>query len=96
MFQTSQDMDLFYGTYLTYLIKQKIQESKSGLTIKEIEEAIHRYPTRRERVNFRNRIRQCLRSLYRHGFVLREEVKDGSNMIFHLYKLNHAEKNESG
>lgn len=91
-----QDMDLLYGTYLTYLIKQAIQESKSGLTVRDIERKIHMYPTSRERLNFRNRIRQCLRSLYLHGFILREEVKDESNMIFHLYKLNHAEKTKVG
>ena len=88
-------MDLFYGTYLTYLIKKAIQESSSGLTVREIEQHIYCYPTRRERVNFRNRIRQCLKSLYLHDIVLREEVKDDSNLIFHLYKLNHAKKTET-
>jgi DNA-binding transcriptional MerR regulator len=87
-------MDLFYGTYLTYLIKQQIQTSKSGLTVKEIEEALHRYPTNRERVNFRNRIRQCLKSLYEHEIVLREEVQNDTNLIFHKYKLNHAQKTQ--
>lgn len=84
-------MDLFYGTYLTYHITQLIQKHSQGLTVKEIEEKLYLYPTPREQVNFRNRIRKCLKSLYEHEVVLREEIKH-ANVISHKYKLYNEKK----
>ena len=81
-------MDLFYGTYLTFLIKNTVQTSTSGLTIKEIEESLHIYPTARERRNFRNRIRQALKSLYDCNEVVRQETKGERNLILHKYASN--------
>ena len=81
-------MDLFYGTYLAYQVKQCVSESPDGLTIRQIEKAIHLYPTARERQNFRNRIRQCLHSMLYHGIVKREESRNESNLYFHKYSLD--------
>jgi len=83
-----QDMDLFYGTYLSYLIKKKLLQSDSGLTVKQIEQDLHDYPTRREKVNFRNRIRLSLRTLHEQGVVMREEIKGCNNLTAHKYKSN--------
>jgi hypothetical protein len=87
-------MDLFYGTYLTFLVKNNICKSKDGLTVKQIEEAIHLYPTRRQRINFRKRIRQALISLYDHNVISREEVKGDGNLIAHKYYINVKEESQ--
>ena len=89
-------MDLLYGTYLTFLVKSNICNSKGGLTVKQIEECIHLYPTRRERINFRKRIRQSLISLYENEVISRKEVKGDNNLIAHKYYINVKEDQREG
>ncbi|HKK77074.1 MAG TPA: hypothetical protein VJ953_18490 [Saprospiraceae bacterium] len=81
-------MDLLYGTYLTFLVKNTIHQSTGGITVKQIEQSIHLYPTRRQRINFRKRIRQALKSLYENNVISRQEAKSDGNLIVHKYYIN--------
>lgn len=87
-------MDLYYGTYLTYLVQNTIRTSKEGLTVKQIEELIYLYPTRRQQMNFRKRIRLALKSLCENDCIATAEAKGDRNIISIKYSINYAKETE--
>jgi len=75
-----------YGTYLTYLITELFLKEERALSAREVADELHRYETRREQLNFIDRIRRNLAQLEAHGFLKREERRGKGNTIIYIYK----------
>ena len=82
-----------YGTYLSYLIKKKLQTANKALSVRELALLIHIYETRREQYNLERRVRASIIKLLENKIISLEPHRMGQKNIFVTkYKINGGQK----
>ncbi len=80
-----------YGTYLSHLIKKKLQTTGKPLSVKEIALVIHIYDSEREQYNLEKRVRFYVNKLIESQEIELTPIKmRGKNFFITKYKLNNG------
>ncbi len=84
-----------YGTYLSYLIMNKLKSCKKALSVRELAGIIYIYDCRREQYNLERRIRASIKRLVENEIVTLEPHRVGQKNIFVTkYKFNVGQKSD--
>jgi hypothetical protein len=84
-----------YGTYLSYLIRNKLKSCNKALSVRELALIIYIYDSRREQYNLERRIRAAIKRLVENEIVTLEPHRVGQKNIFVTkYKFNVGQKSD--
>lgn len=78
----------FYGTYLTYLVKELFLKEDAPLSTEEVAKKIHQYDQPRLQYNLERRVRRVLGFLEEEGFVERKIQRGKGNTVIYLYQIS--------
>lgn len=84
-----------YGTYLSFLIRNKLKSCNKALSVRELALIICIYDNRREQYNLERRIRAAMQRLIEQETILLEPHRVGQKNIFVTkYKFNVGQKSD--
>lgn len=78
---------LLYGTYLTFKVKELLEQSDGPLSVRQIADQLANLPEK-ESYNLRRRVRKSLKDLLFLDVLTEAEPQRENNLIVHTYQFN--------